>query len=81
MRKVLFSIGGANQIAIRMNGSEVTGPNVFERCDWLDFSGTVERKYMKLGVKMSATFNNGEAKPIRIQISVAVFELLAKECL
>ena len=78
MRKVLFSIGGANQIAIRMNGSEVTGPNVFERCDWLDFSGTVERKYMKLGVKMTAMFNNGEAKPIRFAVGEAVWQIFAE---
>ena len=56
---MLFIVGGANQIVIRMNGSEVTGENVFERCDWLDFSGTVERKHIKLGVRMTATINNG----------------------
>ena len=64
-----------------MNGLADTGRNVIVRCDWLFFWQTVERKHIELGLKMTAVFNNGEAKPIRIQISVAVFELLAKEWL
>ena len=50
-----------------------------ERSDWSEISGTVERKYTELGLKMTAMSTIGEAKPIKFQLSSIVFELLAKE--
>ena len=38
-----------------------------ERSDWSEIPGTVERKRIELGLKMTAMFINGEAKPIRFR--------------
>ena len=51
-----------------------------ERSDWSEISGTVERKYIKLGLKMTAMSTIGEAKPIKFRLSLIVLELLTKEC-
>ena len=61
-----------------MNGLAVTSKIVFECSDWSRILRTVERKPMKLGLKMTAMFINGEAKPIGIQISAAVWKILAE---
>ena len=81
-QKVDFNGGGANRIRDCLNGLRDMTRNVFQLSDWLTFrrSQTVDRKYIKLDVKMCAVLDNGEAKLIKFDVSCAIQELLAINC-
>ena len=76
----MVSEGRACQNGVRVSGFEVTGQSLFESCDWSGILGTVARKYFELGLKTIGRFDNGEAKPIRIQLGLKLWQILAETC-